>query len=45
MLDMEGEHERRTEVPRLARTGKTQEAPAFSKPLMNMKSKEGQAVK
>ena len=42
---MEGDHERTTEVPRIARTGKTDEAPSFGKPLMNTKAKEGKTVK
>ena len=45
MLNMDIEQDRQTEIPRIARTGKTQEAPSFGRPLMNVKAKEGQAVK
>lgn len=45
MLDMDAPHDRQTDIPKIARSGKTHEAPSFGRPLMNMKAKEGKAVK
>ena len=42
---IESEHDRKTEVPRIPKSAKTQAPPTFNKPLMNTKVKEGQLVK
>lgn len=45
MLNMEIKHDDRPDIPKLARSGRQNEPPSMTKPLMNMKAKEGQTVK
>ena len=45
MLGLMGEPMQRQEPPRIPRTQRSSEPPTFTRPLMNIKAKEGQAVK
>jgi hypothetical protein len=45
MLGLMGAEMERKDPPRIPRTQRTSEPPTFTKPLMNVNAKEGQAVK